>query len=151
MNGDRSSTDSSTPSVTGPLTSSSTPSTSLPGLPRWSHAHLTRYHGVFAPNFRHRNHIVPHIAHQGAPKPPSPTPPMNWMQRLKRVFHLDIEHCPLCGGTLRVIACIEAPDLIERILAHLAAREADSVHRPRAPPPSASRAELLASPSLVIS
>ena len=114
-------------------------------------AHLTRYHGVFAPNFRHRNHIVPHIAHQGAPKPPSPTPPMNWMQRLKRVFHLDIEHCPLCGGTLRVIACIEAPDLIERILAHLAAREADSVHRPRAPPPSASRAELLASPSLVIS
>ena len=53
---------------------------------------------------------------------------MNWMQRLKRVFHLDIEHCPLCGGTLRVIACIEAPDLIERILAHLAAREADSVH-----------------------
>ena len=45
-------------------------------------------------------------------------------------------------------------------IAHLGAREADSVHRARAPPselaqraepPSASRAELLASPSLVIS
>ena len=27
------------------------------------------------------------------------------MQRLKRVFHIDIKHCPVCGGTLRVIAC----------------------------------------------
>ena len=79
-------------------------------------AHLTRYHGVFAPNFRHRNHIVPNTAHQGARNPHLPTPPMSWMQRLKRVFHIDIEHCPVCGGTLRVIACIEAPDLIERIL-----------------------------------
>ena len=32
---------------------------------------------------------------------------MRWMQRLKRVFHIDIEHCTVCGGTLRVIACIE--------------------------------------------
>ena len=31
------------------------------------------------------------------------------MQRLKRVFHIDIKHCPVCGGTLRVIACIECP------------------------------------------
>ena len=85
---------------------------------------------------------------------------MNWMQRLKRVFHIDIERCRACGGTLRVIACIDTPDLIHRILAHLTAREAHCVHRPRAPPselaqraepPSASRAELLASPSLVIS
>ena len=34
---------------------------------------------------------------------------MNWMQRLKRVFHIDIEHCGVCGGTLRVIACIATP------------------------------------------
>jgi len=27
------------------------------------------------------------------------------MQRLKRVFAIDIETCPVCGGTLRVIAC----------------------------------------------
>ena len=67
---------------------------------------------------------------------------MSWMQRLNRVFHFDVEHCPVCGGTLRVIACIEAPDLIERILAHLAARDADSVPRPRAPPSElAQRAE----------
>ena len=32
---------------------------------------------------------------------------MSWMQRLKRVFAIDIESCPDCGGKLRVIASIE--------------------------------------------
>ena len=31
---------------------------------------------------------------------------MTPMQRLKRVFAIDIETCPKCGGELRVIACI---------------------------------------------
>ena len=34
-----------------------------------------------------------------------PVAPMNWMQRLKRIFAIDIETCPDCGGTLRVSAC----------------------------------------------
>ena len=38
------------------------------------------------------------------------------------------------GGTLRVIACIETPEVIERILAHLATRETGAIHDPRAPP-----------------
>ena len=73
-------------------------------------------------------------------------PPLSWMQRLKRVFHIDIEHCGVCGGTLRVIACIETPELIEKILTHLAARETGGIHPPRAPPPRAPGAELPASP-----
>ena len=97
-------------------------------------AHLTRYHGVFAPNFIHRHHIVPNRAHQAAREPHAPPPPMNWMQGLKRVFHIDIEHCGVCGGTLRVIACIETPEAIERLLAHLATRETGAIHDPRAPP-----------------
>ena len=73
-------------------------------------AHLIRYHGVFAPNFNHRHRIIPNPVHQSAREPqPSRPAPMRWMQRLKRVFHIDIEHCGLCGGTLRVIACIEPP------------------------------------------
>ena len=59
---------------------------------------------------------------------------MSWMQRLKRVFHIDIEHCGVCGGTLRVIACIETPEIIERILTRLAARETGGINHPRAPP-----------------
>jgi hypothetical protein len=45
------------------------------------------------------------------------------MKRLKRVFSIDIETCPDCGGTLRVIACIEEPALIARILEHVQHRE----------------------------
>jgi hypothetical protein len=31
---------------------------------------------------------------------------MTWAQRLKRVFNIDIETCPTCGGAVRIIACI---------------------------------------------
>ena len=43
---------------------------------------------------------------------------MNWARRLKRVFGIEIEQCVRCGGRLKVIASIEEPELIERILAH---------------------------------
>ncbi len=32
---------------------------------------------------------------------------MTWAQRLKRIFNIDIETCPACGGAVRIIACIE--------------------------------------------
>ncbi len=38
---------------------------------------------------------------------------------LKRVFDIDIERCPQCGGKLKIIAAIEEPTVIERILTHL--------------------------------
>jgi hypothetical protein len=41
---------------------------------------------------------------------------MSWMQRLKRVFAIDIETCPDCGGTQRVIVCNEDPPQIAKIL-----------------------------------
>jgi hypothetical protein len=44
---------------------------------------------------------------------------MTWMQRLKRVFNIDIETCERCKGQVKIIACIEDPAVIERILAHL--------------------------------
>lgn len=44
---------------------------------------------------------------------------MTWAQRLKRVFVIEIERCLGCGGRLKVIASIEQPNVIERILAHL--------------------------------
>ncbi|NNL05977.1 MAG: IS91 family transposase, partial [Xanthomonadales bacterium] len=75
---------------------------------------LTRFHGVFAPNFKHRARIVPQRPRRiDADKPAAP---MSWMQRLKRVFSIDIETCPECGGRLKVIACIEDPPLIAKIL-----------------------------------
>jgi len=44
---------------------------------------------------------------------------MTWAQRLKRVFGIDIETGSPCGGTVRIIACIEDPAIIEKILTHM--------------------------------
>lgn len=44
---------------------------------------------------------------------------MTWAQRLKRVFGIDIDQCARCGGKLKVIASIEEPGVIARILAHI--------------------------------
>jgi hypothetical protein len=44
---------------------------------------------------------------------------MSWVRRLKRVFGIEIEGCAGCGGKLQVIASIEEPQVIAKILAHL--------------------------------
>ena len=61
---------------------------------------------------------------------------MSWAQRLKRVFAIDIETCRQCGGKLRVIASIEDPPVIERILEHLGhtTEPVDPANPSRAPP-----------------
>jgi Zn-finger nucleic acid-binding protein len=43
---------------------------------------------------------------------------MGWAQRLKRVFGIEIDTCQRCGGTLRIVASIEQPEVIAMILAH---------------------------------
>ena len=55
---------------------------------------------------------------------------MTWAQRLKRVFSIDIEVCSRCGGSARVIACIEDQDVIDRILDHLRQKEQETPTRP---------------------
>jgi hypothetical protein len=44
---------------------------------------------------------------------------MTWAQRLELVSNIDIETCSPCGRAMRIIACIEDPGVIEKILAHL--------------------------------
>ena len=43
---------------------------------------------------------------------------MSWARLFKRVFDIDIERCA-CGGRLKIIAAIEDPAVIVRILTHL--------------------------------
>jgi len=52
------------------------------------------------------------------------------------VFAIDIEVCRRCGGKLEVIASIEEPAVIERILEHLGGDDesSDPVNASRAPP-----------------
>jgi len=53
---------------------------------------------------------------------------MTWAQRLKRMFNVDIETCRECGGSVKVIACIEAPAVMPKAL-----REAGSQEDPHPP------------------
>jgi hypothetical protein len=84
---------------------------------------LTRFHGVFAPNSKLRSKVTL----SGRGKRPPQAPPtsaerhhsMNWAQRLKRVFQVDISQCEQCGGKVKIIASIEDPATIRRILEHL--------------------------------
>ncbi len=44
---------------------------------------------------------------------------MSWARRLKRVFGIQIENCARCGGTLKIIASVEKPQVIAKIPSHL--------------------------------
>ena len=91
--------------------------------------HLTRLHGVFAPHSKLRAAVTPARRGLGAAKqpghlsealPPTPRPvAMSWARRLKRVLGIDIESCARCGGPLKIVASIEEPQVIAKILAHL--------------------------------
>jgi len=109
---------------------------------------LTRFHGVLAPNLRWRGLVTPAKHGKGVMRPSnndvvSPTErhaAMKWTQRLKRVFNIDIKVCSHCGGSVKVIACIEDQDIIDRTLVHLREKEQEVPDRPllatptRAPP-----------------
>ncbi len=86
--------------------------------------HLIRFHGVLAPNAKLRSRVVP------TPPPQTTTGEgdcthahsaplcLTWARLLKRVFDIDVEQCQ-CGGQLKLIAVIEEPDVIEKILKHI--------------------------------
>ena len=96
--------------------------------------HLIRFHGVLAPNAKLRPLVVPQ-------RPPADEElatetvtaaecdvehvralpgRISWARLLKRVFDIDMRHCPNCGaGQLRIIAAILDRPVIEKILTHL--------------------------------
>ena len=64
---------------------------------------------------------------------------VTWAQRLKRVFNIDVEICEQCGGAVKVIACIEDKQVIDKILSHLMKKDGlplppDTRPEARAPP-----------------
>lgn len=70
---------------------------------------LTRFHGVFSPNSKLREHVVPQKPVEGQESPTPKVYSMSWAQRLKRVFAIEIEKCEKCGGRVKIIASIEEP------------------------------------------
>jgi len=113
---------------------------------------MTRFHGVYAPNSKLRKLIIGadkiKVKNKKAKTNDDRTDDcrrtaMTWARRLKRVFNIDISVCSHCGGKVRVIACIEDPNVINTILKHL---EAKSSHEKQAAaiglPPSRSPPQL---------
>ena len=96
--------------------------------------HLIRFHGVLAPNAKLRPLVVP----QGPPAQAQAATEaaaaaerevetvqaglhrIGWARLLKRVFDIDMQHCPNCrAGELKIIAAILERPVIEKILTHL--------------------------------
>jgi len=110
---------------------------------------LTRFHGVFASNSKHRVWVTPAKRGKGRRKvatdqdektPAQPHVAMTGAHRLKRVFNIDVKTCRVCGAAARVMACIEDPRVISKILKPLQEKSPlDSgirIAHPRAPPPA---------------
>lgn len=66
---------------------------------------------------------------------------MTWAQRLQDVSGVEIDTCARCGGKLEVIASIEEPEVIAKILAHRekTAPDPDPAELPLGAPPSQAR------------
>ena len=92
--------------------------------------HLIRFHGVLAPNAKLRALVVPQ-----EPEPPAQGAQpaeceancahhrpvrLSWAKLLKRVFEIDLEHCPNCGGELKIIAAILEQPVIQPMPIRLA-------------------------------
>ena len=85
--------------------------------------HMTRYHGVLAPNHSWRDQIVPGLPPEtkSDDKKPGLTAKqrMTWAELLKRVFQIDLTTCPDCGGAVKFISAIMKRDVVVKILEHL--------------------------------
>jgi Putative transposase len=92
--------------------------------------HLIRFHGVLAPNAKWRSKVVPQaqdnakalsatVTDSQEPHEHGQPKRLGWAKLLKRVFNLDLTHCPHCGGQLRIVAAILQRQAIDKILNHL--------------------------------
>ncbi|MBN1568991.1 MAG: transposase [Acidobacteria bacterium] len=99
---------------------------------------LVRYSGIFAPASRWRSQIVPFYREESGSVHPrgccgkkqkgnpngknihktAKCHPRNysWAELMKRVWDVDVLKCDYCGGRMRILCAINAPDAIAKIL-----------------------------------
>jgi len=101
---------------------------------------ITRFYGIFAPSASLRPLVIPEAEASGPPRhpgcqsegeAPATDPggtkkkrgyqPRNypWATLMSRVFELDVLACPRCGGRMRILAAIDSPEAIQKILSCL--------------------------------
>jgi hypothetical protein len=74
----------------------------------------------------------------------SKTQRFSWARLLKRVFNIDIEVCPKCRGKIKIIAAIENPNVIKKILDHMNLPSAPPALLPARGPPASDQGDLFA-------
>ena len=52
-----------------------------------------------------------------------------WARLIRKVYEADPLECPKCHGPMRIIALIDAPPVVRRILEHLALWQPDASER----------------------
>jgi hypothetical protein len=77
----------------------------------------------------------------GPPGPEDPQLPprarrLSWAELMRRIFAVDVLECPRCRGRMRIVAAIDQPEVIAKILTHLGLPA-------RAPPARPARADRL--------
>jgi hypothetical protein len=98
---------------------------------------ITRFYGIFAPAASLRPRVVPEAEASSPPRHPgcqsgvesTATDPGKikkkggcqltnhpWATLMERVFEVDVLSCPRCGGRMRILAAIDSPDAIDKIL-----------------------------------
>jgi hypothetical protein len=93
---------------------------------------LVLYHGVLAPHARWRAEVVayrradrsrardPSAVETDAGRERAGSPRhWTWAALMRRAFDLDVLCCPRCAGRMQLLATIDDPAVIQRILAHL--------------------------------
>jgi hypothetical protein len=103
--------------------------------------HLVRYYGAYS----NRARVARATPSTTSPSPSAPPPARaakpsfegelrsraSWARLLRKVFEVDPLRCVRCGSTMRIVAFLTDPRVIDEILAHLTRRSPSSA---RAPP-----------------
>jgi ribosomal protein S27E len=111
------------------------------------------YHGVLAPHSRLRRQVVAYgrpaaVLDDDLPKEEAETfdedetRHMAWADLMRRCFGVDVLECPKCFGRMQLIALIEDPAVIKKILEHLNLPSEVPKARPARPPPEQMDREL---------
>ncbi len=105
------------------------------------HEHMVRYYGRYSSRTRGSEREHPEIEEPDAESTSQVRQAAKtaWAKLIRKVFEIDPLLCPECGAQMRVIALIEDPAVIERILSWLGIWEP---LRPSGPSPPPERASL---------
>ena len=55
----------------------------------------------------------------GSPPPPLTLPSRKWRDLIRQAWHVDPLQCPVCQKQMRMIAFIDNPEVVEKILSHM--------------------------------